>query len=157
MECTHNKYSKVLVMRDLEWYYNLFFLNFGKRRRFFVQTKSFSSPELRFPLWDAIFVRRTTWPERELGLIVVTWPHATWQCTCIPCPALHQNPWRKKSFKVPPPRLPFSKKPKIFIHFLECYTILNESGAHFMCLHQFPFLFSAKKAVTKCPGHEKPI
>ena len=55
-----NKYSKVLVMRDLEWYYNLFCLNFGKRWGFFVQTKSFSSPELRFPLWDAIFVRLFT-------------------------------------------------------------------------------------------------
>ena len=39
--------------------------------------------------------------------------------------SLHQNPWRKKSFKVPPPPLPFSKKPKIFIHFLEWYITLT--------------------------------
>ena len=40
--------------------------------------------------------------------------------------SLHQNPWRKKSFKEPlPPPSPFSKKPTIFIHFLEWYTTLT--------------------------------
>ena len=53
--------------------------------------------------------------------------HVTMHMHTIPSPSV-KTLGERRVLRYPPPPLPFSKKPKIFIHFLEWYTTLSTTN-----------------------------